>query len=47
LRLVWLGGMAILEALRRIQFNIFADRPVIGRFQKMKILLAASLPKTF
>jgi phytoene synthase len=47
LRLVWLGGMSILEALRRERFNIFARRPTVTTGQKLKILFTACLPGVF
>jgi hydroxysqualene synthase len=47
LKLVWLGGTSILEALRRNRFNIFAQRPTIKTNQKIKIFLTALLPGAF
>ena len=45
LKLVWLGGTSILEALRRARYNIFAQRPTLGPVQKLKILFTALLPR--
>lgn len=47
LRLVWLGGTGLLNALKREKFNVFAHRPTIKTPQKAKILLKALIPGTF
>lgn len=47
LRLVWLGGTSLLNALKKEQFNVFAHRPTIKTPQKVKILLKALIPGTF
>ncbi len=41
LRLIWLGGMTILTALRRIRFNVFDRRPALGAGDKARIALGA------
>lgn len=33
------GGLAILEAIERIQFNVLAKRPVLSRWTKLRLLL--------
>lgn len=47
LKLVWLGGTSILNALEKESFNIFRFRPTIRTSQKMKILLKTLLPGRF
>ncbi len=47
LRLIWLGGMTILTALRRIRFNVFAHRPTLGIHDKMRIVLDALRRRRF
>ncbi|MCS7080947.1 MAG: squalene synthase HpnC [Chloracidobacterium sp.] len=41
LRLIWLGGMTILTALRRIRFNVFDRRPTLGVRDKVRMVLGA------
>lgn len=41
LRLIWLGGMTILTALRRIRFNVFDRRPTLGVRDKVRMALGA------
>ncbi|OYT71215.1 MAG: squalene synthase HpnC [Chloracidobacterium sp. CP2_5A] len=41
LRLIWLGGMTILTALRRIRFNVFDQRPTLGARDKARLALSA------
>ncbi len=47
LRLVWLGGTSILEALRRQKFDIFSRRPTISTSQKVKLLFNSFAPAAF
>lgn len=47
LRLVWLGGTNLLNALRQQQYNVFAHRPTIGTSRKLAILLKALRPGSF
>lgn len=47
LRLVWLGGTSILEALRRRNFDIFSSRPTISTRQKVKLLFNSFAPSAF
>ncbi len=39
LRLVWLGGMAILGGVERSGYDVYASRPILGTRQKLGILL--------
>jgi squalene synthase HpnC len=41
LKLVWLGGMAILRSIEKSGFRTFSLRPILGTFQKMIILSRA------
>jgi len=47
LRLVWLGGSSLLQALQEQKFNVFNHRPTIKTKTKIKILLKAFISKTF
>lgn len=35
------GGLAILEAVRRLDYNVWARRPVLGKLQRAKLLVRA------
>ncbi|HMG32977.1 MAG TPA: squalene synthase HpnC [Blastocatellia bacterium] len=41
LRVVWLGGMTILNRLRAVEYDVFTSRPAIGAKDKLTILAAA------
>jgi squalene synthase HpnC len=47
LRLVWLGGMRILDHIERNGYDVFASRPVITSTDKLKILLVAASKRAF
>jgi hydroxysqualene synthase len=47
LRVVWLGGMRILQRTEENGYDVFAHRPVITVKDKLKILLVASNKGTF
>jgi len=47
LRLIWLGGMHILQALRRIEFNVFERRPTLDLRAKAALALGALRRATF
>ncbi len=34
------GGLAILKAIRRIDFNVWRTRPTVGRWKKLRLLAA-------
>jgi len=35
------GGLAILDSIRQIDYNVWQQRPTVGRWQKFKLLLSA------
>ncbi len=35
------GGLAILDAIRRIDYNVWRQRPVVGKWKKLKLLARA------
>jgi hypothetical protein len=35
------GGLAILEAIRRVDFNVWRTRPVVSKSCKLRLLLRA------
>lgn len=41
LKLIWLGGMAILRRIEKIRFDLYRQRPVLKTLQKFRILLRA------
>lgn len=41
IRLVWLGGMRILERIRKVDYDVFQQRPKINRYDKARLLLKA------
>lgn len=47
LRVVWLGGMRILDRIEHADYDVFAHRPVISSADKMKILLRATNKTAF
>jgi squalene synthase HpnC len=47
LRVVWLGGMRILQRTEENDYDVFAHRPVITVKDKLKILLVAANKGTF
>lgn len=42
LALIWLAGMAILDKIEEADFDVFTNRPVIGKRDKAKILARAA-----
>jgi len=47
LRLIWLGGMHILQALRRIEFNVFKQRPTLDLRARAAMAFGAFRRATF
>lgn len=47
LRVVWLGGVRILERIKQNGYDVFAQRPVITATDKLKILFAAANTRAF
>lgn len=41
LRLIWLGGMRILQALRRVDFDVFEQRPTLDLRAKVAMVVGA------
>jgi phytoene synthase len=41
LKLIWLGGTAILEKIKEIDYNVLSTRPKISSFDKLKILIGS------
>ena len=39
LRLVWLGGMTVLRCVERAGYDVYSSRPVLGKLDKLGILL--------
>ena len=47
LRLIWLGGMAILRSIEASGYDVFRRRPVIGRREQTRIFLTALNKEAF
>jgi hypothetical protein len=41
------GGRATLEAIERIDYNVWAKRPVVSKFRKARLLAAAVVGQLF
>ena len=35
------GGLAVLRAIRRLDYDVWTSRPTIGKLQKLRLLAAA------
>jgi phytoene/squalene synthetase len=45
LHLIWNGGMAILEGIERVDYNVFDRRPAIGLKDKIAVLTKAAIAR--
>ncbi|MBM4169912.1 MAG: squalene synthase HpnC [Ignavibacteria bacterium] len=43
LRLTWIGGMKILERVRKIDYDVFNHRPALTRIDKLFLLISAGI----